>query len=218
VAGIGDSEFTTCVLDLADGMEYMGVNEVNAVEIQLRPGADAEAVRRSLLDAVQTHNGTLLSLGQALGQLRAVFRQARLSISLLIGVTGLVAVLGVINAMLSSVAERRREIGQLRAVGATRLQVRRMILSEAAILGTASAVVGTALSWAITLLFLAVARSTLGLTREGASTLTAWLPLLMATVAGLALWPLLAMAGALIPALHAARLPIVQALHETTAS
>jgi putative ABC transport system permease protein len=217
VAGIGDSEFTTCVLDLADGVEYMGVNEVNAVEIQLRPGADAGAVRRALLDAVQTHDGTLLSLGQALGQLRAVFRQARLSISLLIGVTGLVAVLGVINAMLSSVAERRREIGQLRAVGATRHQVRRMILAEAAILGTASAVVGTALGWAVTLLILVVARFTLGLSGEVASTLAAWWPLIAATVAGLALWPLLAMVGALTPALHAARLPVIQALHETTA-
>jgi ABC-type lipoprotein release transport system permease subunit len=93
-----------------------------------------------------------------------------------------------------------------------------MILSEAAILGTASAVVGTALGWAITLLFLAVARSTLGLTGEAASTLAAWLPLFIATVAGLTLWPLLAMAGALTPALHAAHLPVIQALHETTAS
>jgi putative ABC transport system permease protein len=218
VAGIGDSEFTTCVLDLADGVEYIGVNEVNAVEIQLRPAADAEAVRRTLLDAVQANDATLLSLGQALGQLRAVFRQAQLSINLLIGITGLVAVLGVINAMLSSVAERRREIGQLRAVGATRLQVRRMILSEAAILGTTSAVVGAALGWAFTFVFLTVAHSALGLTGEGASTLVAWRPLIASTVAGLALWPLLAMAGALAPAHHAARLPVARVLHETTAS
>jgi hypothetical protein len=79
-------------------------------------------------------------------------------------------------------------------------------------------VLGTALGWAATLLFLAIARSTLGLTREGVSTLAAWRPLIAATVAGLALWPLLAMAGALAPAHHAARLPVVQALYETTAS
>jgi putative ABC transport system permease protein len=216
VAGIGDSEFTTCVLDLADGAAYFGANEVNAVEVQVRPGADAEAVWRALLDAVQTHGGTLLSLSQALGQLREVFHQARLSISLLIGITGLVAGLGVVNAMLVSVAERRREIGLLRAVGATRPQVSRLILAEAAMLGTIAALIGTALGWAVTLLFLSVARAYLGLTGEGVSSLAAWLPLLVASAAGLTLWPLLAMLGGLVPSFHAAGLPVVQALYEAT--
>ena len=215
VAGIGDSEFTTCVLDLADGIAYLGANEVNGVEVQVRPDADAEAARRALLDAVQTHGGTLLSLGQALGQLREVFHQARLSIGLLIGVTGLVAGLGVVNAMLASVAERRREIGLLRAVGATRWQVRRLVQAEAAMLGTAAGLLGVALGWAVTLTFLGVARAYLGLAGEGASSLAAWLPLLAASAAGLALWPLLTMLGGLVPARHAARLPVVQALYET---
>jgi putative ABC transport system permease protein len=186
------------------------------VEVQVRPGADAEAVRRALLDAVQTHGGTLLSLSQALGQLREVFHQARLSISLLIGITGLVAGLGVVNAMLASVAERRQEIGLLRAVGATRSQVSRLILAEAAMLGTIAALIGTALGWAVTLLFLSVARAYLGLTGEGVSSLAAWLPLLVASAAGLALWPLLAMLGGLVPSFHAAGLPVVQALYEAT--
>jgi putative ABC transport system permease protein len=216
VAGIGDSEFTTCVLDLADGAAYFGANEINAVEVQVRPGADAEAVRRALLDAVQTHGGTFLSLSQASSQLREVFHQARLSIGLLIGITGLVAGLGVVNAMLSSVAERRREIGLLRAVGATRRQVSQLILAEMAMLGTTAALIGTALGWAVTFLFLGVARAYLGLPGEGVSSLAAWLPLLVASAAGLALWPLLAMLGGLGPALHAARLPVVQALYETT--
>ena len=151
IAGIGDSEFTTCVLDLADGAAFLGANEVNAVEVQVRPGADAAAVRRALLDVVQTHGGALLSLGQAMSQLREVFHQARVSVGLLIGVTGLVAGLGVINAMLASVAERRREIGLLRAMGATRPQINRLILAEAAMLGIIAALIGTALGWAVTL-------------------------------------------------------------------
>jgi len=130
----------------------------------------------------------------------------------------LVAGLGVVNAMLASVAERRREIGLLRAVGATRSQVHRMILAEMAMLGTGGALIGTALGWAVTFLFLGVARVYLGLAGEGASSLTAWLPLLIASGTGLALWPLLAMLGGLGPALHAARLPVIQALYETTPS
>jgi putative ABC transport system permease protein len=218
VAGIGDSEFTTCVLDLDDGVAYLGVNEINAVEIQVRPGADAETVRRALLDAVQTHGGTLLSLSQAVAQLQETFQQARLSIGLLIGITGLVAGLGVVNAMLASVAERRREIGLLRAVGATRSQVHRIILAEMAMLGTGGALIGTPLGWTVTFLFLRTARAYLGLAAGEASSLASWLPLLAASGTGLALWPLLAMLGGLGPALHAARLPVVEALYETTPS
>jgi putative ABC transport system permease protein len=138
-----------------------------------------------------------------------------LAIGLLIGVTGLVAGLGIVNAMLASVAERRREIGQLRAVGATRPQIRRMILFEAGALGTAAALAGTLLGWAVTLLFLGVARAYLGLTGEGTASLAAWLPLLAASAASLVLWPLLAMLAALAPAMHSSRLPVIQALYET---
>jgi putative ABC transport system permease protein len=218
VAGIGDSEFTTCVLDLAQGATYLGVNEINGVEVQVRPGADAQAVRRALLDAVQAHGGTLLSLDQVSAQLREMFHQARLASSLLVAVTGLVAGLGVVNAMLAAVAERRREIGLLRAVGATRQQIGQAILVEMATLGTVAALIGTALGWAVTLFFSTVARTHLGLAIGDASRLETWLPLLVASGVGLALWPLLAMLGGLIPALYAARQPVIQALYEATSS
>jgi len=114
------------------------------------------------------------------------------------------------------VAERRREIGMLRAVGATRAQINRLILAEAATLGTRAALIGTVLGWVITLLFLGVARATLGLGEGVMASPAAWLPLLVASVAGLGLWPLLAMLGGLGPARHAARLPVIQALYEST--
>jgi putative ABC transport system permease protein len=214
VAGIGDSEFTTCVLDLADGAAHLGASEVNAVEVQLRPGADPEVVRQTLLDAVQTHGGTLLPLTQASAQLRKMFRQARLAIGLLIGVTGLVAGLGAVNAVMASVAERRREFGLLRALGATRRQVARLISLETATLGAQAALIGMALGWIATFLFLGLARSYLGLTGEATASPASWTPLLIASAASLALWPLLAVLGGLGPALHAARLPVIQALHE----
>jgi putative ABC transport system permease protein len=216
VAGVGDSEFTTCVMDLAAGQVYFGANEVNAVEIKVRPGASREAVRRAVLDAVHVHGGTFLSLEQVTAQLRQVLRQARLSMGLLVAVTGLAAGLGVVNAMMASVAERRREIGLLRAVGATRRQVGRLILAETALLGAVAALMGTVLGWMVVFVFLAVARAYLGLSGHAAALPGAWLPLVEASVAGMALWPLLATLGGLIPAVQAARLPVVRALYEAT--
>jgi putative ABC transport system permease protein len=214
VAGIGDSEFTTCVLSLADGMTHFGANEVNGVEVQIRPDGDPQTVRRALLDAVQEHGGTLLSLNQALGQLRQMFRQARVSIDLLIGITGLVALLGVINTTLTSVTERRREFSLLRAVGATRLQLNGLILTEMAILGTAAALIGIILGWVTTLCFSFAARTYLGLTGESLVSPVTWRPLIAASAAGLVLWPFLAVLSGLVPSLRAARLSVIETLHE----
>ena len=215
VAGIGDSEFTTCILDLSDGQMYLGVNEVNAVMVQVRPAADASRVRQALAGAVQEHAGTLLPMSQVSAQLGQIFGQARLGTSLLIAASGLVALLGIVNAMLSSTVERRREIGLLRAVGATPQQVTGMVVTEGAILGFAAALLGVAFGVACTLLFATVVGPSLGLsTSAGLGGWAVWRPLLTASAAGLVAWPLLAMASAALPAVTVARLPVIQALYE----
>lgn len=52
------------------------------------------------------------------------------------------AAMAVINTLLISVEERRREIGLLRAVGATQSQVRRIITGEAVLMGIVGSVLG----------------------------------------------------------------------------
>jgi putative ABC transport system permease protein len=56
-----------------------------------------------------------------------------------------VAVLGIVNTMLVSVAEGRRELALLRSLGMTRRQLRRLVIVEAAMLGLAGAAVGIVL-------------------------------------------------------------------------
>lgn len=206
VAGIGDAELAACVLDLADGAVYLGADEISAVAVQLSPEANADIAREALVDAVQVHGGTLLPIDQLSARLRAMVRQARLALGLLVAAAGAVALLGVVNAVLSSMAERRREIGLLRAAGATRRQVTRLILIEMAGLGLLAALAGIALGWLVTGLFAAVARSILGL---GAAPGAA---LLLGSAAALVAWPALAMLAGLGPALGAARLAVVDAI------
>ncbi len=52
------------------------------------------------------------------------------------------AAFGVVNTMLMSIDERRREIGLLRAVGTTRAQTRRVLLGEAALMGVVGGLIG----------------------------------------------------------------------------
>lgn len=72
-------------------------------------------------------------------------------------VIGLVALLagafGVINTMMMSISERTREIGTLRAIGATKGQVMKMFLGEAFLIGLIGAIVGVFIGVIVSLAF-----------------------------------------------------------------
>ena len=55
-----------------------------------------------------------------------------------------VAALGVVTALLISVLQRRREMGLLRAIGASQTQVVRSVLAEAALMGVIGTLIGLA--------------------------------------------------------------------------
>ncbi len=63
----------------------------------------------------------------------------------MLGLSIIIAALGVVNTMVLSVVERTREIGMLRAVGAGRRQIRRMIRWEAVLVSLLGGIVGVAL-------------------------------------------------------------------------
>lgn len=73
----------------------------------------------------------------------ALFLGAIAAISLLVGG------IGVMNIMLVSVTERRREIGILKALGATGRDIWTQFLMEAAFLTLAGGIIGIALGWAV---------------------------------------------------------------------
>ena len=66
-------------------------------------------------------------------------------------IVGVVALLGVVSALFISVLQRKRELGLLRAVGATRGQILRSVLAEAVLMGAIGAavgfVIGLAMEW-----------------------------------------------------------------------
>ena len=68
------------------------------------------------------------------------------TLTTLFTIVGLVALLvgafGVINTMMMSISERTREIGTLRAIGATKAQVMRIFMSEAFLIGVIGGLVG----------------------------------------------------------------------------
>jgi putative ABC transport system permease protein len=114
--------------------------------VKAEPGADLDAVRASLTDLVkpqlvisvqdkqQFKDANRAQVNQLLGILYAM-----------LGLSVIIAALGIVNTLALSVFERTREIGLLRAVGMTRRQLRRTIGNEAVLTALFGAVLGTAL-------------------------------------------------------------------------
>jgi putative ABC transport system permease protein len=89
---------------------------------------------------------SLLDLTRNLRRLFAV-------LDLLLGIFGslalAVASLGIINTLVMAILERRREIGVLKALGASDKDVRQLFFAEAGVMGLLGGVGGVALGWGI---------------------------------------------------------------------
>jgi cell division protein FtsX len=127
-----------------------------------------------------------------------------------IGIIALaIAALGITNAMLASVRERRREIGVLKAVGASDRDVRRIFLVEAGTLGFLGGVVGTIVGYAAAQALAYVVNDYLR--GQGLETVSLGLPWSIVTVVVVGATALALVAGT-VPAHRAARLPARQAM------
>jgi putative ABC transport system permease protein len=125
-----------------------------------------------------------------------------------------VAGLNIANALLAAVRERRREIGVLKAIGASDRDVLRWFLVEATLTGLAGGLVGTV---AGALMAQALAAQVADyLSQQGVSMETLSLGEVPWTVllAGILGSWLLAMVAAALPALRAVRLPATEAMAE----
>jgi ABC-type antimicrobial peptide transport system permease subunit len=127
-----------------------------------------------------------------------------------IGVIALViASLGIANALLAAIRERRREIGVLKAIGARDSDVLRVFLFEAGTLGLAGGALGTLLGFVIARTVAAVVNGYL--TSQGLVGVRLGIPGLI-VAGGIGGATLLALAAGAAPAWRAAHLPAREAV------
>ena len=122
-----------------------------------RPAPTREAVQR---DAATAHGGVRSRAWRPIATLRRdaieIFDRTFAITWALEAVAIVVAMLGAANSLLALVLDRRRELGLLRYLGASAQQIRRMILTEAALLGALAILLGLALGFALSLLLIFV--------------------------------------------------------------
>ncbi|HZY87761.1 MAG TPA: FtsX-like permease family protein [Gemmataceae bacterium] len=143
----------TVIVDRRQYSQQFDAHLIDSFTLYLPPGADVESVRQRLQgsplgteqafcvltrDALRGH-----ILGMVLGLYRLAYAQEVM--------VAVVSILAIVTALLLSIMQRRRELGLLRAVGATPAQVVRSVLAEAVFMGmigtAAGLAVGAPLEW-----------------------------------------------------------------------
>jgi putative ABC transport system permease protein len=123
--------------------------QVDVLDVFLRNGVNPQAMKKKLEDWAQKDAMVVQTRAEARRQLSATLQQIYSLAYAQEFVVGLVALLGVVGALMISVLQRTQQLGLLRAVGATRSQVLRSVLAEATLMGALGAMIGFGLGIAL---------------------------------------------------------------------
>jgi putative ABC transport system permease protein len=176
------------------------------IQLTLAPNADPAIVERRLRMVTSKYPQFKLVAGKAyFDELSGTFDAAFAVMYALIGVLALPSLIAILNTLAIGVLERTREIGMLRAIGATRRQVSRTVLAEALLL----AAIGTAFGL-IAGLYLGYV-FVLGMNASGIFPMEYTFPF-VGIVAAIAAGLIFGVFAALLPARQASRMEIIHAL------
>jgi putative ABC transport system permease protein len=184
-AGGGPGSVQFVLVDVADDADLAAVRD-DVTEVA------SQFLTLSVLDAEEFTSQQAAQINQVLGLLYA-----------LLGLSLVIATLGVVNTLALSVVERTREIGLLRAIGLDRPQLRRTVRIEA----VATTVFGALLGITLGLAFgLALQR---GLAGDGLEVLAVPWTTVAVVLVGSAL---VGVVAAILPAWRASRVDILRAI------
>ena len=201
------NQLGTIFVDRTVYMRWWKDDGVDIFRIYLRPGFVDTKVKQTILEAFAGQKRLFVLLNQEVkNYINKVSNQWFGMTYIQLAVAVLVAVLGIVNTLTVSIADRRRELGVLRAVGGLRAQIRGTIWMEALAVGVIGLLLGLAFG-AVNLFYQleVVRRFIVGIPLDYR------FPLGMA----LALVPVIvgaAFAAALLPAESAVRMSLVEAL------
>jgi len=120
-------------------------DRIHSVALYLREGHGAEEVRKDLWDHFgQKRHFTIFSNQSLRRRVFEIFDQTFAVTHVLLAISLFVAITGIFLSLTILITERRRELAILRAIGASAGQIRKLLLSETAMLGALAAMVGVA--------------------------------------------------------------------------
>ncbi|MFL5683754.1 MAG: ABC transporter permease, partial [Chloroflexota bacterium] len=209
LAGDGPSDDAagrTVVVPLQTAQTAFGEATVTRVDIGLADGASVAAVEQALEGTLTAEPYVLSTPADIAATLRASTTDFSVTIGLIAAIALFAGAFLIFNTLSMTVAERIREVGLLRAAGASRRQVMSFMLVQALTLGIAGSALGLVFGFVLAAV-IASAMGTVGSVAIGSPVL----PLdaaVLAVVVGIGV----TIAAALEPARRASRIQPVEAL------
>jgi putative ABC transport system permease protein len=115
------------------------------IAVYVAPDADAAVVRQRLADTMmRVGRVALITNAEIKREILAIFDRTFAVTYALEFIAVAIALLGIVNTLLTSVLERQREMATLRAIGASAAQIRRLVLWEGLYMGLLGACLGVA--------------------------------------------------------------------------
>ena len=131
-------------MDRALYKKYWGDDAVDFIDVDLNPGVDQVAMKQQIeqLTAGSFH-AFVYTNAEFKRWISSLVDQFFMLNYMQLVVAVLVAILGIVNTLMISVSERRREIGIVRAIGGLRSQIRKLVLLEAVAVAIVGVIVGS---------------------------------------------------------------------------
>ena len=183
-----------------------GERTYTMLTVRMKSAAYAEKVEES----VKTMNYSAYSYLDATRSMRRFFAVLDMFLGIFGSLALAVASLAIVNTLVMAVLERRREIGIMKALGASDADVKKLFFAEAATMGLAGGALGVALGWVIGRainLGTNVYLHRMKLPAENLWTVPLWL-----VAAAISFSVLISVLAGIYPAVRAAKLDPVQAL------
>jgi putative ABC transport system permease protein len=118
--------------------------KINRISIVLEKGAKEGVIRKTLEERLPK-GLTLVSPAARSPLARETLQSAEHGLQFAFWLSILLAIIMIVNTFLMNVGERRRQLAIMRAIGTTRGQIVRMLLTEAMVLGVVGTVLGCVL-------------------------------------------------------------------------
>lgn len=150
------SDAGTFIMDAGTYRRMYHDATVDSIAVYVRTGTSIPAVRSGIIRAIAPARVDIESSRELRGLVLQIFDRTFAITSALYVVSIVIAILGVVSTLFALVIERRRDFALLRYLGLTTRGVRRIVFTQAGVVGALAGVVGVALGIALALLLIFV--------------------------------------------------------------
>ncbi len=156
---LSEQDDAVITISYEDGKEMfkdvLAKDEVYSIVVDLKDGADANEVKEKIEEMLARNHRVSLDekdftvvtqelVMEIVGTVMDMLTGFLFAIAL---VSSVIGGIGIANTMYMAVAEKRREIGVLKSIGATKKQIIILFITEAGIIGLLGGILGLAVGW-----------------------------------------------------------------------